>query len=404
MKKNKLVLGLLLGAFFVSLGYATAVITNHVGTIPVKSTGDRLSYGELNKIVGTLKGIYNTTLDNRIGIGTEIPSTGEETLKLDIEGPVGATNYCDEDGNNCFAVNETIKSLFELSCEDGETIVYKVVNGWECTDIAEVALEQSNTASEQSNTVYFDGSTDYFTKNFSEGTGQKWALSVWVKKEPGGLIIFGAGSGGRAQEYAMSIRNEYISLGSDSNLLNIWERSVDSIDIGEWHHLWVGVDTSTMDGEDRIQMAINGTRVDTSSDRGLIRQGVGFKKINNNVLHGLGALENGTDKYKGLLAEVYFIDGLTPGPEAFTQVSGGQLIPKRYSGNFGQNGFYLDFKDPNALGKDASGNENNWVPQSIDMSNARSESGIYASLFMVCGDGTCDGALGETADNCPEDC
>jgi len=38
---------------------------------------------------------YNS---GKVGIGTPYPTQG---LKLDVEGKVGATEYCDEDGNNC---------------------------------------------------------------------------------------------------------------------------------------------------------------------------------------------------------------------------------------------------------------------------------------------------------------
>jgi len=39
--------------------------------------------------------------DGNVGIGTTSPSTG---LKLDVDGRVGATEYCDEDGNSCKAI------------------------------------------------------------------------------------------------------------------------------------------------------------------------------------------------------------------------------------------------------------------------------------------------------------
>src|SRR3989344_6939025 len=40
--------------------------------------------------------------DGNVGIGTVSPSTGgEQDLKLDVEGAVGAKYYCDENGNNC---------------------------------------------------------------------------------------------------------------------------------------------------------------------------------------------------------------------------------------------------------------------------------------------------------------
>jgi hypothetical protein len=41
------------------------------------------------------------TVGEGIGIGTVEPSTGDQALKLDVEGAVGATHYCDEEGNNC---------------------------------------------------------------------------------------------------------------------------------------------------------------------------------------------------------------------------------------------------------------------------------------------------------------
>ncbi len=37
----------------------------------------------------------------KVGVGTKTPSTGQQALKLDVEGAVGATWYCDQNGNNC---------------------------------------------------------------------------------------------------------------------------------------------------------------------------------------------------------------------------------------------------------------------------------------------------------------
>ena len=43
--------------------------------------------------------------ESMVGIGTMSPSTGgEQDLKLDVEGAVGAQYYCDKDGNNCVAL------------------------------------------------------------------------------------------------------------------------------------------------------------------------------------------------------------------------------------------------------------------------------------------------------------
>ena len=49
-------------------------------------------------IGGVFRGYSNAIFDGNLGIGTADISNG---LKLDVEGKVGATYYCDEDGNNC---------------------------------------------------------------------------------------------------------------------------------------------------------------------------------------------------------------------------------------------------------------------------------------------------------------
>ncbi|MBU1113322.1 MAG: hypothetical protein KKH93_05555 [Candidatus Omnitrophica bacterium] len=53
-----------------------------------------------------LKTTGNTSLavspNSQLGVGTESPSVGgEQDLKLDVEGAIGAQHYCDASGNNC---------------------------------------------------------------------------------------------------------------------------------------------------------------------------------------------------------------------------------------------------------------------------------------------------------------
>jgi hypothetical protein len=70
------------------------------------------------------------------------------------------------------------------------------------------------------------------------------------------------------------------------------------------------------------------------------------------------------------IAESYGIDGLCLSWDKFAQQVGGLFVPKPYTGAFGQNGWHLDFKDGSlatstTLGKDVSGNNNNWTPGNI---------------------------------------
>lgn len=54
-------------------------------------------------IAGGLRSLTNLFVDGKLGVGTLRPSTGQQVLKVDVEGAVGAKFYCDENGNNCVA-------------------------------------------------------------------------------------------------------------------------------------------------------------------------------------------------------------------------------------------------------------------------------------------------------------
>ena len=81
-----------------------------------------------------------------------------------------------------------------------------------------------------------------------------------------------------------------------------------------------------------------------------------------------------TNYFDGYMTEINFVDGqaLTPSSFGKTDPATGQWIPIKYSGTYGTNGFYLKFTDASAataaaIGKDSSGNGNNWTPNNISV-------------------------------------
>jgi hypothetical protein len=76
----------------------------------------------------------------------------------------------------------------------------------------------------------------------------------------------------------------------------------------------------------------------------------------------------------GYLADIHFIDGqaLTPTSFGAFDATTGVWNPIAYSGSYGTNGFHLPFSDNSAatattLGKDTSGNGNNWTPNNLSV-------------------------------------
>ena len=146
-------------------------------------------------------------------------------------------------------------------------------------------------------------------------------------------------------------------------------------DPSAWYHFVLRVDTTNSTADDRIRLYVNGeqetsfgTRVNPSQDldtwvnHTTFPQYIGKAGYNNIYLD-------------GYLAEVNSVDGSALDPSYFgeTNVLTGQWNPKKYTGSYGTNGFYLNFSDNSGttattLGKDSSGNGNNFTPNNFSVS------------------------------------
>ncbi|MCB9983915.1 MAG: tail fiber domain-containing protein [Rhodospirillales bacterium] len=105
--------GLAIGSTTLSSGAATLEVdvTGEVGaTEYCDADGNNcFTTGEMNQDIAEVLGVGNnaggaTTLINLPGlaIGSTVFSAGAQTLEVDVTGDIGATYYCDADGNNCF--------------------------------------------------------------------------------------------------------------------------------------------------------------------------------------------------------------------------------------------------------------------------------------------------------------
>jgi len=147
-------------------------------------------------------------------------------------------------------------------------------------------------------------------------------------------------------------------------------------DPSAWYHIVVAIDTTNATAGDRIKIYVNGTQITSfgTSNNPTLNQTMGMNNASTAQRLGLDAPASSAYHFDGYMAEVNFIDGqaLTPSSFGQTDSATGVWVPKKYSGTYGTNGFYLKFSDATTtttIGSDSSGNANNWATSGISVTS-----------------------------------
>ena len=142
-------------------------------------------------------------------------------------------------------------------------------------------------------------------------------------------------------------------------------------DSNSWYHLVLAVDSTQATASNRVKMYVNGSQVTFFADVAYPSQNYDFE-INRNVTQFVGF--NAFNYMDGYMANIHQVDGLQLDASAFgyTDDQTGIWRPKAYTGAYGTNGFELKFEDdsdgtPTTLGRDSSGNGNNFTPLNLSL-------------------------------------
>ena len=146
-------------------------------------------------------------------------------------------------------------------------------------------------------------------------------------------------------------------------------------DPSAWYHIVIAVDTTQGTSSNRVLMYVNGVLITSFSSATYPALNATSQLFGSGANNRIGSSWGGGSNYfDGYLTEINFIDGQAQSPSAFgeTDVLTGVWKPKRYAGTYGNNGFYLNFSDNSGvtattIGKDYSGNSNNWTPNNISI-------------------------------------
>ena len=214
-----------------------------------------------------------------------------------------------------------------------------------------------------------------FTRTPSvDGNRKKWTWSAWVKR--GSLGSLGhlmsctsqSGNDGIAAIY---FSGDQLVTYYDTNTTNPAGAVGPAVyrDPSAWYHIVWAVDAANS----IHYVYVNNVLVSTDTSKYPVNYDYAMNRAG--YVQNMGAQAWGpTNYFDGYLTEVNFIDGqaLTPSSFGETDAVTGVWKPKKYTGTYGTNGFYLNFSDNSAataaaIGKDSSGNGNNWTPNNISV-------------------------------------
>jgi len=214
----------------------------------------------------------------------------------------------------------------------------------------------------------------------SAGNRTTWTYSVWLKRGdiPGlSKDIFSASTDSTNRfeiQFDSSERIRIFQSDSGSTTDDLVTTRVFR-DPSSWYHLVFRYDTTEGSASDRIKLYVNGvqeTSFSTSNYPTASYEG----DVNANVVHTISSRESGGVFFDGYMAEINFVSGTAKAASDFgkTDAATGQWVPKKYTGAYGTNGFYLTGANSSDFGEDFSGNNNDWTSSGLAANDQMSDS------------------------------
>jgi hypothetical protein len=234
---------------------------------------------------------------------------------------------------------------------------------------AKIAGRGASTSYNISRSLRFRSSASaYLSRTFGTPTNSGvWTFSAWVKR---GLLsteqgIFGSGLGSTGGEFEFIGDTLRFRIGSPIYFVTTPVYR----DPSAWYHITLVANTGAS-GSAKLALYVNGVQVTAFSTDN--RSSFTGSMYNTAITHYIGLIYDTTFTFDGYMAEVNFIDGqaLTPTSFGAFNATTGVWQPLKYTGTYGNNGFYLPFSNNTStttLGADSSGNGNNWTCNNISL-------------------------------------
>lgn len=224
---------------------------------------------------------------------------------------------------------------------------------------------------------------------------KKGTYSTWIKRseiDPNlGFMQFGDDASG---DYLITrcVRSHYngrwVVRGEISGVdSEYFQAHAVMIDPALWYHWVIAVDTTQSTAADRMKVYVNGHLFTASEavtdNRSNITQNadLGWWASGKEVIVGEGVYD-----WSGYIAETYFIDGQQLDATDFGEYDSDSGIwkPKAYTGTYGNNGFFLEFKNSSNFGEDSSPNNHSFTVDNMDSTHSSTDTPTNSFATFNC--------------------
>ena len=222
------------------------------------------------------------------------------------------------------------------------------------------------------------GDSPVLTKTFSSaGTEETFTWSGWVKRGSDfgtRQVFFGADNAeNNNASYIRFTDDETIQayLDDGNSLESNLNTSAKFRDVSAWYHIVWAVDTTQGTDTNRVKVYVNGVQITAFGSPVYPPQNFVTDINAANEPHYVGTPTAGVGNdyaLDGYITEVNFVDGSQLTPTSFGEFDdNGVWIPKKYTGSYGTNGFFLEFKQTGTsqnaagIGADTSGSGNHFA-------------------------------------------
>jgi hypothetical protein len=251
----------------------------------------------------------------------------------------------------------------------------------------------------------------YLNRTLSSGSATtQYFWSFWVKRSVLGTVqqLFNAADASTRYDTIYFNSNDTIQVDHSVSSSVFGQLVTTQVfrDTSAWYHIYYLYDSTQATATNRMRLWVNGSEVTTFSSRTNPAQNATLASWMTNASDPQNIGRNartGTQYSNVYLTEINCGQGTAPAVSSFgeTDSATGVWKPKAYTGTYGTNGFYLNFSDNSnttaaTLGKDYSGNGNNWTPNNFSVTAGAGNDSLVDSPTSY---GTDTGVGGEVRGN-----